>query len=223
MPIQRGGNMKEKRIICLQIIAFLVLLSYSLSNGTVANPKVAIQSTIDAVLETLRDKTLSLPANKEKRRNKIKELIRERFDYEEMAKRSLARHWRERTPQEKGEFVSVFRDLLETSYITKIESYTNEKITYDKEILNDDGKTGVVSTSIVTPNVNVPIDYKVISKDNAWWVYDVVIEGVSFISTYRSQYNKIITSESYASLIQKMRDKLNEETKKLEAKPVVKK
>ncbi len=202
--------MREKRIICLQIIAFLILLSYSLSNAAVANPKVAVQSTIDAVLETLKDTTLSLPTNKEKRRNKIKELIRERFDYEEMAKRSLARHWRERTPQEKDEFVSIFRDLLEASYITKIESYTNEKVMYDKEILNDDGKTGIVNTTVVTSNVNIPIDYKVISKDNTWWVYDVVIEGVSFISTYRSQYNKIITGESYASLIQKMKDKLKE-------------
>ncbi len=202
--------MREKRIICLQIIAFLILLSYSLSNAAVANPKVAVQSTIDAVLETLKDTTLSLPTNKEKRRNKIKELIRERFDYEEMAKRSLARHWRERTPQEKDEFVSIFRDLLEASYITKIESYTNEKVMYDKEILNEDGKTGIVNTTIVTSNVNIPIDYKVISKDNTWWVYDVVIEGVSFISTYRSQYNKIITGESYASLIQKMKDKLKE-------------
>ncbi len=202
--------MREKRIICLQIIAFLILLSYSLSNAAVANPKVAVQSTIDAVLETLKDTTLSLSTNKEKRRNKIKELIRERFDYEEMAKRSLARHWRERTPQEKDEFVSIFRDLLEASYITKIESYTNEKVMYDKEILNEDGKTGIVNTTIVTSNVNIPIDYKVISKDNTWWVYDVVIEGVSFISTYRSQYNKIITGESYASLIQKMKDKLKE-------------
>ncbi len=202
--------MREKRIICLQIIAFFILFSYSLSNAAVANPKVAVQSTIDAVLETLKDTTLSLPTNKEKRRNKIKELIRERFDYEEMAKRSLARHWRERTPQEKDEFVSIFRDLLEASYITKIESYTNEKVMYDKEILNEDGKTGIVNTTIVTSNVNIPIDYKVISKDNTWWVYDVVIEGVSFISTYRSQYNKIITGESYASLIQKMKDKLKE-------------
>lgn len=176
------------------------------------------------IIDSLKDKNLSLPSNKEKRRTRIRALIRDRFDFEEMAKRSLATHWNQRTPREKEEFVSIFSELLEASYIGKIESYTNEKITYDKETIKEDNKYAAVNTSIVTPNVTIPIEYKVILKNNKWWVYDVVIESVSFISTYRSQYNKIITGESYAKLIQKMKDKLNEEEKKLgEKKTALKK
>jgi phospholipid transport system substrate-binding protein len=102
------------------------------------------------------------------------------------------------------------------SYIGKIETYTNEKVTYDKEILKGKGKYGMVKTQIITANVNIPIDYKLIKKSK-WVVYDVVIEGVSFVSTYRSQYNKIITGESYASLIKQMKQKLDKENKKIGA------
>ena len=75
----------------------------------------------------------------------------------------------------------------------------------------------MVKTQIITANVNIPIDYKLIKKSTKWVVYDVVIEGVSFVSTYRSQYNKIITDESYASLIKQMKQKLDEENKKIGA------
>ena len=134
-----------------------------------------------------------------------------------MSKRILATHWKDRSKEEKDEFISVFSDLLMGSYIGKIESYTNEKVTYDKEILKGGGKYGMVNTQIITTNVNIPIDYKLIQKSNKWVVYDVVIEGVSFVSTYRSQYNKIITGESYASLIKQMKQKLDEENKKVGA------
>ncbi len=126
-----------------------------------------------------------------------------------MAKRSLARHWKKRSSEEKKEFVDIFSDLLERSYIGKIEGYTDEKVNYDKEVLKGKGKYGVVNTTIVTKDVNIPIFYKVRYKNNKWWIYDVVVEGVSFISTYRSQYNKVITRESYAKLIGKMKTKLN--------------
>lgn len=211
-----------KRFLKIKSFVFLAISVITIISFAFASvpdtPKATIETTINAVLNTLKDNTLSSPQNKEKRRSKLRELIRSRFDFEEMAKRILARHWRERTVDEKKEFVSIFSELLESSYITKIEAYTNEKVTYDKETLNDDGKTGIVKTTIITSNANIPIDYKVIKKNNEWYVYDVIIEGVSFISTYRSQYEKIITSQSYAQLVQIMKDKLAEQTKKLSEK-----
>lgn len=216
--------MRKRRITFLIIVACIVFC-FSVAGASLPNtPSTAIKTTVDGVLDTLKDKNLSLPSNKEKRRSKIREMIKDRFDFEEMAKRSLATHWSQRTPKEKEEFVSIFSDLLIDSYIGKIESYTNEKITYNKENVKEDGKYASVDTSIITQNVTIPIEYKVMLKNNKWWVYDVVIEGVSFITTYRSQYNKIITGESYAKLIQKMKDKLNEEDKRLqEKKPAAKK
>ena len=208
--------MKTKRAIFSFIIVFFTLGSFSTTSAIVA-PKEAIRSTIDAILNTLKDEKAALPEKSTKRRERIKALIRERFDFEEMARRSLARHWRKRTSEEKKEFVSLFSQLLEASYIGKIEAYTDEKITYDKEKLKGNGKYAVVSTTIITKDVTIPIDYKVIRKGDKWWVYDVLIEGVSFISTYRSQYNRIILRESYDSLVQKMKTKLNEVNTLLES------
>ncbi len=197
------------RITLPLLIVVTFILSLFTAVTAVNAPTNAVKSTIDAVLETLKDKELSHPDKKQERRNRIRGFVRNRFDFEEMAKRSLARHWKKRTPEEKKEFVSIFSDLLEASYIGKIEAYTDEKVTYDKEVLKGNSKYGTVGTTIITKSVNIPIDYKVIFKDGKWWVYDVVVEGVSFVSTYRSQYNKIILKESYAQLIQKMKNKLH--------------
>lgn len=196
------------RAACVIACLTVLLLAVASANNS---PLIAVQSTIDSILDTIRDKSLSTPAKKEERRNKIRSLINERFDFEEMAKRSLARHWKKRTPAEKKEFVSLFSQLLESSYIGKIEGYSDEKITYDKEEIKGGGKYGVVSTTIATENVDIPINYKVILRGDTWWVYDITIEGVSFISTYRNQYNKIIGKESYAALVQKMEKKLAED------------
>jgi phospholipid transport system substrate-binding protein len=174
------------------------------------SPKAEVRSTIDAILGTLRDNTLSGPGKKAERRDRIKSLISNRFDFKEMSKRSLARHWKERSDAEKKQFVSIFSDLLQSSYISKIESYSDEVIQYDKEEIKGKGKYGVVSTTINTKDVDIPIEYKVLNRGGKWWVYDVVIEGVSFISTYRNQYNKIIIKESFAKLIHRMQKKLDD-------------
>jgi phospholipid transport system substrate-binding protein len=209
--MQGVNGMRLKNVFSIVIV---VLFSMIISVPSIAQafdrPIDAIRTTVDAVLNTMKDKTLSDPAKKEERRSKISALLRERFNFQEMAKRSLAKHWKERTPEEKKLFVDIFSDLLEASYIGKIEAYTDEKVRYDKEVIKKKDKYAVVSTSIVTKEVDIPIDYKVINKGKGWFVYDVVIEGVSFISTYRSQYNKVIIKESFASLIDKMKKKLEE-------------
>lgn len=194
------------------VVVFFTVFCFAGLSATAADntPKESIRSTVDAVLAVMKDKAMSVAGKKQERRDRIRTLIRERFDFIEMSKRSLAKHWKARNPEERKEFVAIFSELLEASYIGKIELYTNEKVTYDKETLKGKGKYGVVSTTIVTQDVDIPIEYKVISKKDKWWVYDVVIEGVSFISTYRSQYNKIIVRKSYADLIESMKDKLNE-------------
>ncbi len=201
--------MKACRIL---LFAIFIICSVSLSaaNAAADTPKEAVKFTVDLVLELLRDKDLSQPGKKQERRSKITAAIRDRFDFEEMAKRTLARHWKERTPEEQKEFVSIFTDLLINSYIGKIEAYTDEKITYDKEVIKGKGRYAVVGTTILSKDVDIPIEYKVLLRTDRWLVYDVVIEGVSFISTYRSQYDNIIAKESYKELIRKMKEKLKE-------------
>ncbi|MBI5055544.1 MAG: ABC transporter substrate-binding protein [Nitrospirae bacterium] len=199
-----------KTIKILLLVTAFSILSFRVPVMAVNTPAESVKSTVDAVIDTLKDKGLSAPDRKQERRARIKALINDRFDFEEMSRRSLARHWSERTAEEKKEFVSLFSELLRSSYIGKIESYTDEKITYDKETLKGDGKYAEVDTTIVTKNVSIPIEYRLMLKGDKWWVYDVVIEGVSFISTYRSQYNQIIVNESYNGLLRKMKSKLEE-------------
>lgn len=198
--------MMRQKLAVILAACFLLVPSYGAFAAE--NPKDGIQTTVDSIINTLKDKSLS--GKKKERRSKIQTLLKSRFDFEEMAKRTLGRHWEKRTPAEKKEFVSIFSDLLISSYIGKIEDYTDEKINYDKGKIDSDGNYATVDTTIVTKNVNIPIQYKVMLKDAKWWVYDVVIEGVSMVSTYRTQYNKIIVSESYGELIKKMNSKLDE-------------
>ncbi|GBD96155.1 MAG TPA: ABC transporter substrate-binding protein [Nitrospirae bacterium] len=201
--------MKLRKTLLFMIVA-IYSLSFPAAKAAANTPTDAVKYTVDSVLNLLKDKELSAPDKKEERRTRISSLIRERFDFREMARRSLARHWKKRTPEEEKEFVAIFSDLLEASYISKIEAYTDERVTFDKEVIKGKGKYGVVSTTIATKAVDIPIDYKVKFKNGKWWIYDVVVEGVSFVSTYRSQYNKVIVKESFAKLIQRMKNKLNE-------------
>ncbi len=201
--------MKSVKVFLVVIIS-LWSFNLFLAEASGNSPSGAMKSTVDSILEILKGKELSGPAEKEEIRSKIGSLIRDRFDFREMAKRSLARHWKKRGAGEKDEFTAIFADLLEASYIGKVELYTNEKVVYNKEVIKGKGKYAVVSTTVVTKDVDIPIDYKLILKNGKWWVYDVVIEGVSFVSTYRSQYNKVILRESYAGLIRKLKKKLDE-------------
>lgn len=171
-----------------------------------------VKETIDRVLAILRDPALKGPDKEELRRKKLKDAIYPRFDFSEMAKRSLATHWRDRSQKEREEFVNLFADLLEQSYHKKLESYTDQEIIYSKEQIED--KFGLVATKIVSQkeNLEIPIDYKLVRQDGQWRVYDVVVEGVSLVSNYRSQFNRIIQTSSYAELVRKMRVKQEAET-----------
>jgi len=193
-----------RKALILYGVSALVLSSVSFAQ---AGATAQVKGTIDKVLEILRDPALKAPDKEEARRKKLKEAIYPRFEFAEMAKRSLGTHWGKRTPQEREEFVSLFADLLEQSYYKKLESYTDEEILYTKEQVED--KFGLVVTKIVSQkeNIDIPIEYKLLRQDAQWRVYDVVIEGVSMVSNYRSQFNRIIETSSYAELVKRMRVK----------------
>ena len=197
-----------RKALILYGISALVLSSISFAQ---AGATAQVKGTVDKVLEILRDPALKAPDKAEARRKKLKEVIYPRFDFLEMAKRSLGTHWRNRTPKEREEFVSLFADLLEQSYYKKLESYTDEEILYTKEQVDE--KFGVVATKIVSQkeNIDIPIEYKLLRQDAQWRVYDVVIEGVSMVSNYRSQFNRIIETSSYAELVKRMRVKQEDE------------
>ncbi|MFQ5988921.1 MAG: phospholipid-binding protein MlaC [Candidatus Methylomirabilales bacterium] len=172
-----------------------------------AGPTVQVKSTIDRVLDVLTDPTLKGEEKDVARGRVLKDVIYARFDFSEMAKRCLGVHWRKRTAHERQEFIDIFSDLLERSYRKKLERYTDQEIVYTSEQV--DGKYGIVNTAITDKreNLEIPIDYRVIRRNSEWKVYDVVIDGISLVGNYRSQFNRIIQRGSYAELVKKMRVK----------------
>lgn len=188
--------------------AFVIgLLFLSLPGKTLAGkPTEQVKEAVDKVIAILKDPALKGPAKAEERRGRIRRVVKERFDLAEMAKRSLGIHWAARTPEERKEFVDLFWDLLERAYIDRIETYTDEKILYVAE--STDGDFAVVKTKVESrKNLVFPIDYRLLKRGDDWEVYDVVIEGVSLVNNYRTQFNKIIRSSSYEELVRRMRAK----------------
>src|SRR5262245_3844777 len=168
-----------------------------------------VKASVDKVLKLVQDPELKKPQNAEKRRAQIREVARGVFDFDEMGKRALARHWAARTPEQKKRFGELFTDLLENSYVSKIEAYGGEKIVYLPE--QADGDVVTVRSKLITQRgTEIPIDYRMQKEGDRFRVYDVSIEGVSLVSNYRSQFNKIITQSSFDELLKKM------ETKRLE-------
>jgi phospholipid transport system substrate-binding protein len=168
-----------------------------------------VRKTVDEVVKIVTDKNLKKPENDQKRRNALKQAIGRIFDYGEMAKRSMGVHWKELTPAQQKEFTGLFATLLENSYAGKIEAYNNEKIVYEKELL--DGDHAEVESRVITAKRDeYELGYRLLKERGKWMVYDVVIEGVSLVSNYRTQFNKIINEKGYKELLKKMRTKSEE-------------
>ncbi|MGH7279136.1 MAG: MlaC/ttg2D family ABC transporter substrate-binding protein [Candidatus Rokuibacteriota bacterium] len=179
------------------------------TDALAAAPLDQLKAQIDRVLRTLEDPELRQEGKAQERRTAVRNIANDFFDYGETARRSLARHWAPRTPVEREEFVQLFGDLLERSYISRIELYAGEKIAFVGDSV--DGDQAVVRTRIITKSgSDVPIDYRMHRKDDRWLVYDVMVEGISLVSSYRTQFNKIIQSSSFQELVRKLRIKQEE-------------
>lgn len=170
-------------------------------------PIEQIRQTTDKIIALVTDPGLKEPARAEERRKMIRTAADERFDWEEMARRSLARYWARRTDEEKREFTSLFSDLLERTYMSKVEDYSGEKVVYEGEAV--EGDFGVVKVKILTAkDTEISVQYRVRRKGNGWFIYDVSIEGVSLVNNYRTQFNSIILKSSYQELVKKLKAKL---------------
>ena len=170
-------------------------------------PTDHLRGQIDLVIKTVEDPGLRNKAAE--RRTAVRKIANETFDFQEMSRRALARHWQPRTPAEREEFVKLFADLLERAYVSKIENYGGEKVAYNGDTI--EGESALVRTRITTKQgTDVPVDYRMVKRGDRWLVYDVVIEGVSLINNYRTQFNKIIQTSSYQALVERMKNKQNE-------------
>jgi len=173
-------------------------------------PTEKMKKTTKKILSVVIDPALKDPAKAGERKKKIREAVDERFDWEEMARRSLARHWAKRTSEEKKVFVPLFSQLLERTYLDKVEGYSGEKVHYVGESI--EGDYAVVKVKIVTDrSEEISVDYRLRKKDNNWLVYDISIEGVSLVNNYRVQFNNILMRSSYQKLVRRLQEKVAEE------------
>ena len=192
-----------------QTLAAVVALLLSAAPAQAGEPTDQLRTEIDRVIKVLEDPELKKENRARERQGEVREIASGIFDFEETAKRSLARHWASRMPAERDEFLQLFADLLERSYIPKIELYGGQKIAHVRETI--DGDQATVKMTITTKQgTEVPVDYRMLRRRERWLVYDIIIEGVSLIANYRVQFNKIITASSYQELVKMMRDKEKE-------------
>ena len=188
--------------------AVLLFCIFSLTGKGFAGTEITseLKKTIDQVITIVSDPEMK--KNPSLRREKLRDTIGVRFNYRQMVMRSLAKNYRERSDKEREEFTALFKKLLENSYASKIENYQDETIKYVKEQVK--GKYALVNTEIIRKDGTINVDYKLINEDGKWTVYDFVIEEVSLIRNYRSQFTKIIKTESYGALVSKLSKKIKD-------------
>jgi phospholipid transport system substrate-binding protein len=197
------------RRVALALVPALVVAALAAQPAAAGAPSDQLRTQIDRVLKVLDDPELKQESKAKDRRVAVRKIANDIFDFGETARRSLGRHWPARTPAERDEFVQLFSDLLERSYISRVELYGGEKIHFVGDSI--EGDQAKVHTKLLTKSgSDIPIEYRMHRKGDRWLVYDVIIEGVSLVANYRTQFNKIIQTSSYQELVRKMKTKQEE-------------
>lgn len=169
------------------------------------SPTEAVRGTITRVIGILEDQALKDPAKLMPRRRMLEEVIAGRFDYAEMSKRALAAYWAPLTETQRAEFVEIFKSFLSDRYAEKIEGYSGEQVVYLSERI--EGTYAEVRTGLRSDKTAIPMDYRLFLKEGRWHAYDIIVDGVSLVKNYRSQFQKIIRESSYQELVKKLRER----------------
>jgi phospholipid transport system substrate-binding protein len=191
---------------CIVGVTLILCLIFPVSSFS-GQPTEAVKGNLDKVLDVLRDPSLKAESAKKAKKDKIRDISQEMFDFTELSKRSLGKNWSKFNPDQQKEFVGLYKSLLEDAYADKIMLYTDVKIVFSKEVALTE-KTVEVQSTVLRKSGEIPIYYRVIMKDGVWRVYDVVIEGISLINNYRSQFKEILANKPPESLLETLRKKV---------------
>lgn len=188
----------------LILMALAALLVWAPGPAGAGAPTDQLRTSVDQIVKVLEDPALRPEVRAKERRAAIRKEAEVVFDFTETARRALGRHWQGLSEKDRKEFTSLFTDLIERAYIARIERYSGERISYAGEAV--DGGLATVRTRFVTKQgTEIPVDYRMQQRGDRWLVYDVQVEGVSLINNYRTQFDKIIQTSSYAELVRKMK------------------
>jgi phospholipid transport system substrate-binding protein len=193
-----------------QFAALTILILFIFSVPVYAGaPMATVEANVKKVLDVLRDPKLKSPSAKETKKEKLRVIYKGMFDEVEFSRRTLARNWTKLSPAQQKEFVVLFEQVLEKAYIDKILDYSNEKVDFYKENIISDNQAEI-QTKVVTSSKEIPIFYRVTLKDGKWKVYDVVVENVSLVQNYRTQFNDILANKTPEQLLETLRKKVKE-------------
>jgi phospholipid transport system substrate-binding protein len=192
------------------LLVGLALLVAGVGRSAHAGPPTEqVRGATDQVLKILQDPALKPPDKTVERRKQLRAVVDQVFDWDETGKRALARHWQPLKPEQQKEFATLFADLVQRSYVGKIEAFSGEKIAYVGDTI--EGDVATVKTKLITKSqTEIPIDYRLQKEGDRWKIYDVLIEGVSLVGNYRSQFNRIVQQSGYDDLVKKMKTKQDE-------------
>jgi phospholipid transport system substrate-binding protein len=189
---------------CISIVVWLLATS-----AAADSPTAQIKSTVDQVIKLLTDPRLSGENKNHERHRLLRDTILPQFDFKEMSRRSLGPNWRRLTPKQQDEFVDVFTDLLGKAYLGRIESYNKERFIYINETI-DEPYAEVRSKIVTSKGEEFSINYRLRQTGGMWKIYDVVVEDISLVNNYRSQFDRILSKTSYDELIRRMKEKLSD-------------
>ena len=190
------------------IVALYIILLLLFSLPVYAGPPLdAVQLSVNKGFDVLRDPKLKAESAREVKKEKLRLIYNNLFDDVEMGKRTLSRNWNNMNTAQRQEFVKLFRQVLEKAYVDRILDYTNEEVVFDKETMLSETQAEV-QTRVITSSEEIPISYRAILKDGSWKVYDVVIENVSLVLNYRTQFNEILAKNTPEQLLEILRKKV---------------
>jgi len=197
--------MSKRFVGLILIFAFLMLIPLQ---GYAATPKETVEAGVNKVLKTLGDSAFKAKS-KEQQIAIVGEEIDHVFDFKELSRRTLGKSWKKMSADQQTEFVKLFKELLQGVYADRLLAYSDQKVLFDKEIMLKKGRAEVQSYLQTSDGTKVPLFYRLTDKSGSWKVYDVIIEGVSMVKNYRTQFREIISKDSPEKLLEVLRKKVN--------------
>ena len=194
-----------RRRLSLTVLVASILIGVA-SPLPAGEPLDLVKSSSERALQVLKDPKLKAPEKKKERIERLKEIINPIFDYEEMARRTMGPHWRRRTPAEQDEFYKLFRAFLENIYSSKVDFYDGERVAFGRETIDGD-YAQVESTITDSKGMESPVVYRLKRTDGKWKVYDAIVEKISIVNNYRSQFDRVISKSSYDELKRMLKEK----------------
>ncbi|MCR4666468.1 MAG: ABC transporter substrate-binding protein [Desulfovibrio sp.] len=204
------GGCKVKKTCCSLLLVCLFLLGGVLT--VKASPaRMSLEASLDEVLSAIKDPAYSNPATRQSVRKKIANIVKRHFDFVEFSSRTLGQNWTAFSAEQKSSFVAAFSDLLIYTYLGKIDGYNGEKIILGNERVSSKGNRCEIATTVTLQNgKKIPVSYRMLPKDGDWKVYDVLVENISLVKNYRTQFQDLLRTDKPDALIARIRAKAND-------------